>query len=1177
MSLQLIIGRAGSGKSHHVLQQITTAVSTNPLGSPLILIAPEQATFQIERTILQTPDISGSLRTQVLGFHRLAYRIMQETGGAALIPISDEGKKMLLYKVMARHRDELDLYGRAADQLGFIEEINTLYTEFKRYKLDSQGLQRSLAVLEQGDHLTPLFRDKLHDLALIYREFEAECAGLYIDAEDHLAKLVEGTPFSTYIKEAEIWIDGFYSFTPQELDAIGALMKQAKKVTVCLTLDRPYDIESPQELDLFHGTGLACYKLMEMAKEHGIEVKPTIVLEPNTFPRFTQSQTLGQLEKLYASQSRRKRADVVNPPDLLQSLSLRAAANRRSEVEGVARHMVRLARDERARWRDMAIFVSNLEDYQHVFETMLEQFEIPYFIDKKFSMLSHPLVEFMRAALNVVLKNWKYEDVFRCVKTGCLFPTDDSLTWGDMDDLENYILASGISGYRWYDGTPWNLSSQASLEEGEPSTATQEAHATRLHKLELCRAAIVQPLYAFGKKLHTAKSVTEMCKAVYELLIQVEAPHRLDLWAHEALQQGQAQQALEHRQLWKKILDVLDQMVEMMGEEQLDALLFAGVLETGLKSLHLSLVPPSLDQVLIGTIDRTRSNHVKHVFLLGLNEGVLPAVKQDMTILNPIEREVLDKNGVVLGPNLSRQQLDERFLIYSALTSADTSLWLSYPKGDEEGKSLLPSEVIRQVKGYFAPYLTEVTLGGYTEQEDEEAVLSLLTHPQAELPQLIARLRMYQAGIPIARAWWEVLGWYKTQPNWRDQTASLLQSLGYKNKTATLQPITSKRLYGKVLRTSVSRMEKFSACPFSHFASYGLALRERKVFALKAPDIGQLFHAALSKIALTLQEQGKSWGLLSEEECWQQAEEVVDHLVPKLQGQILLSSKRYGYITRKLKNIVGRASVILGEQAKRASFEPVGLELDFGPGRPLPPLTFKLPNGYVMEIVGRIDRVDMAESEQGLLLRVIDYKSSQTDLKLHEVYYGLSLQMLTYLDVLLTSAEAWLGQRALPAGTLYFHVHNPLLQNSNHISQEQAKLDMLKAFKMKGLILADRDVIAKMDAPLDKGYSDILPVALKADGGFYSSASVATLEQWETLLSNARHTIETIGTRITEGDVEISPYRLGTETACTHCAYRSVCQFDDSMEGNDYHLLRSKNKNQMWELLEGIEKEVKPL
>ena len=552
MSLQLIIGRAGSGKSHHVLQQITTAVSTNPLGSPLILIAPEQATFQIEKAILQTPGISGSLRTQVLGFHRLAYRIMQETGGAALIPIRDEGKKMLLHKVMARHKDELELYGRAADQLGFIEEMNTLYTEFKRYKLNSEELHKSTAMLEQDAHVTPLFRDKLHDLAVIYRAFEAECMDLYIDAEDHLAKLAEGAPASTYIKEADIWIDGFYSFTPQEYDVIGALMKQANNVTVCLTLDRPYDAQPPQELDLFHATGLAYYKLLEMAKSQGVEVKQTIVLEPKPFPRFVKNNIFGQLESLYAGQSRKKRAEHINPIDLSQTLSLRTAINRRNEVEGMARDMVRLAREEGARWRDMAVFVANIEDYQHLFETIFEQFEIPYFIDKKFSMLSHPVIEFIRAALHVVLKNWRYEDVFRCVKTGCLLPLDNSLTWGDMDQLENYILASGISGYRWYDDVPWKLASQASLDEGELSATMEEDKAQRLQKLELCRTAIVQPLYGFAKQIQAAKNVTGMCAAVYELLIQIEVPQRLDEWAHEGLQQGRTQEALEHRQLWKK-------------------------------------------------------------------------------------------------------------------------------------------------------------------------------------------------------------------------------------------------------------------------------------------------------------------------------------------------------------------------------------------------------------------------------------------------------------------------------------------------------------------------------------------------------------------------------------------------------------------------------------------------
>lgn len=392
-------------------------------------------------------------------------------------------------------------------------------------------------------------------------------------------------------------------------------------------------------------------------------------------------------------------------------------------------------------------------------------------------------------------------------------------------------------------------------------------------------------------------------------------------------------------------------------------------------------------------------------------------------------------------------------------------------------------------------------------------------------------------------------------------------SIFYRNRALPLRTATSRRLYGTEVRTSVSRMERFVACPFSHFASHGLRLKERQLYRLQAPDIGQLFHAALSQLAMRLREENRSWGSLTPDQCRQEAEQTVEQIAPQLQGEILLSTKRYGYIFRKLKDIVSRASVILGEQSRRGSFEPIGLELDFGPDKTLPPLRFELENGCVMEIVGRIDRVDVAEGENGLLLRVIDYKSSQTDLKLHEVYYGLSLQMLTYLEVLLSAAEEWLGETAMPGGTLYFHVHNPLLQSANGMTSEQAGQELLKRFKMKGLLLADRDAIAQMDNTLDKGYSAIIPVALKADGSFYSSAAVATPEQWDTLLASVRSNIREIGTRITDGDVAIEPYRIQQEVACTFCPYKPVCQFDENIEGNEYNLLSKPGKQQIWDML----------
>lgn len=1165
MSLQFIIGRSGSGKSNMILDAITSKLREEPVGSPLILIAPEQGTFQIERAILQTPGIRGTLRTQVLGFRRLALRVMQETGGSALVPINEEGKKMLLYKIMRRRKDELRLYGHAGDQLGLIDEINSLYTEMKKYNTKFSTLEDHLRFLESSASESPLLKNKLHDLNILYREFDEELSKLYIDAEDHVLKLTEGAQESSYLKGAHIWIDGFHTFTPQEYSAIGELLRTVSSLTVALTLDRPYDDGiPPHELNLFQPTAMTYMKLRALAESIGVEVEPTKLLDVRPYPRFQHSETLSYLESAY--ERRISWPGETPPSDLTRSLSLHVAGGRRAEIVGAAREMVRLVREEGARWRDMALFVRNLGDYEHMIGPVFEEYSIPHFLDQKTSVLHHPLIEFIRAALDVVLKYWKYEDVFRCVKSEFLLPMDGSLTREDMDALENYVLASGIHGHRWTDGHPWKSAPSLSLDADEKTENLTENKT--LLSLEKCRAAVTGPLFAFEKRLKKAKTAAEMCTAVYQLLEDIDAPRRLDLMAHHSLRDGHPQEAMEHRQLWTAILELLDQIVEMMGEEELGSLLFAGVLETGLKDLKLALVPPSLDQVLIGSTDRTQTSHVRHVFLLGINEGIMPANLQEKGVLSDQERMRLGEIGMNLAPGITRRLLDERFLIYGALSSASTSLWLSYPSADENGGALLPSEVIRHVKRIFPSLEEQFISEGPAVSDAEELQLEYVSRPAPALAMLIRQLRSWKSGKEISPIWWSVLAWFKEQPEWSGKVSRLLESLDYRNQVTSLKPSTSRKLYGKVLRTSVSRMEKFSACPFSHFASHGLKLKERRMYRLKAPDIGQLFHSALSSMAITFKEQNRSWGSLTPEECIREADVAVEELIPKLQGEILLSSKRYGYISRKLKNIVGRASVILGEQSRRGNFEPVGLELDFGPGQPLPPLKFELPNGSVMEIVGRIDRVDMAEGERGILLRVIDYKSSQTDLKLHEVYYGLSLQMLTYLDVLLTSAEVWLGRPALPAGTLYFHVHNPLIQSSNDLSREDAEIEMLKRFKMKGLLLADRDVIAQMDGQLERGHSDILPVALKADGGFYSSASVATQEQWRTLIGSVRHAITDIGTRITDGDVAIAPYRLGTQTACTHCDYKPVCRFEESLEGSAYNVLNKPGKDKVWELLE---------
>ncbi|QYR20149.1 helicase-exonuclease AddAB subunit AddB [Paenibacillus sp. sptzw28] len=1159
MALRFVIGRSGTGKTHFCLDEIRKNVLEEPDGPPLVMLVPEQATFQTEYALLRSPELTGTIRAQALSFRRLAFRIMQETGGTALVPISENGKNMLLYKIVHRLGDRLQLFQGSESQPGFIERLGELMTEWKRYGIGMDDIV-SFNDLHRAGTGNPLLGRKLHDLQMIGTQMAAELDGLYIDAEDYLTWLTKGFGAAASMRGTRLWVDGFHGFTPKEFEALEALMRESEDVTITLCLDRLYGAEErPHELDMFRPTAETFLTLRELAIKNGIEVLEPLMLGEEPPIRFRNSPMLAHVERHY-----RDRAPLRLPEEELGNggVSLHAAAHRRAEVEAVARDIVRRVRDESLRYRDLAVMVRNAPDYNDYITAVFADYEIPFFLDQKNAALHHPLVEFIRSALEIAVHGWRYEAVFRCIKTELLLPEDGGVTRESFDLLENYALAAGIDGNRWLTRSSWKPLMRDSLD-GEAAVAGQPEQ-RMLQAVLAAREAVVPPLHKFNRALKKAANVQEMCEALYKLLINIDAPDRLERWSRQAAASGQTQRAREHRQLWDGVMNVLDQLAEMTGGETLPVQLFAGMIETGLESLKLAAVPPSLDQVLIGSIDRTRSGRVRVCYVLGANDGVMPQRIQEDGVLTEQERETLENGGLKMAPGVRRRLLDERFLIYNALTTPSRHLWISWPMADEEGKSLHPSEVIRQMKQMFPGISEHMLMGeplpGMTEDDQQ----SFIVHPERTLSYVINQLRAWRQGTDIAPMWWEAFNWYAVRPNWQDKLGRLVRSLDFTNIVPSLSPETADQLYGKLLRGSVSRMERFVSCPFQHFAIHGLRLRERELFRLGAPDIGQLFHAALSRLAASL---GERWGMMSQEQIRAESAGVVDELALRLQSQILFSSSRNRYIARKLKDIVAQAAVILGEHARRAQFQPVGLEIDFGPDGQLPPVTIPLANGRVMEMAGRIDRVDAAQTEDGLLLRVIDYKSGATQLRLEEVAYGLALQMLTYLDVLLSAAPEWLGQPAKPAGVLYFHVHNPVISASNVLSPDKARGERLKRFKLKGLVLADETTARMMDGALETGYSELLPLALKRDGGFYSSSSVVSHEQWDTLRKSVRTTLRRIGDRIAGGDVAIAPYRLGAKSPCRYCAYKPVCQFDPLIEGNAYTKLYKPGKDEVWQLL----------
>jgi ATP-dependent helicase/nuclease subunit B len=1188
MGLRLVMGRAGSGKSELCLREIAAELEARPDGYPLIYIVPEQATFQAEYALATKYGLKGMLRAQVLSFRRLAWKLMQEVGGGKRLFIDDTGKSMVLRRALEKRRKELKVFRPAGEQGGALDNLVQLYNELKRSCIEISGLREAFRNhLAAGEGLPSLFKGKMSDLLLLLEEAESQLAGKYLDAEDYLTLLALEMPASAFLKGAEVWVDGFYGFTAQEYQVLEGLFKLCERVTVTACLDRDcLPGEKLDELDPFYPAALTCQNLQQRALSRSVSVEK-VILNGGTPPRFKDSPDLAHLE-------RELQHYPVEPyKGSVAALWLAAAVNRRCEVESLAREIIALVRDGGHRWRDMAVITGSLDAYCDIISGVFGDYEIPFFLDQKRRVIHHPLVEFIRSSLEVVNRNWRYEAVFRCIKSEFLFPLvkdeGQRLKWRERADrLENYVLAFGIRGAAWLREEPWEFRLRDTLEEAgeeeEKITAGEEAFLRLINdtRLKLCR-----PLFRFQESYKAARTVEERTAALYWLLTEVGAAERLELWSREALEKGDPEKAREHLQVYKGILELMDQLVELMGKEQVSAALYTGIVEAGLEALRLSLVPPSLDQVFVGDVERSRPGEARFVFILGANDGMLPSRSRDDGFLSEEERDVVSGWGLEIAPGRRRRLLDEQFLLYMALTRASRGLRVSYSLADEEGRALVPSLLVSHLQELF-PALREELLAAEPGEESAagagecggagvdakvkaEKLLQYIAHPRRALSHLAVQLSRWKKEEEIHPLWWDVYNWYAGEEAWRRLAGHLLGGLFYDNREEPLALETSRQLYGKKLRAGVSRLEQFRSCPFSHFISYGLRLRERQIYRLELPDIGRFFHAALRNFAATLQEKGLEWGELNRESCLQLAAEEVERLVPRLQREILLSSSRYRYLGEKMKETVGRAVLALGEQARHSSFKVAGLELSFGPEELLPGLVIELENGCRLELAGRIDRVDLARDREGrAYLRVIDYKSGRTELKIPEVYYGLSLQMLVYLDVLLAGAYAWLQETALPAGMLYFRVHTPVVNASPGRLPDPAEVEkmMRRRFKMKGLVLEDREIVRMMDGSLQKGQSEIIPVGLTADGRFHKNSAIITKERLELLRRHVRRLIEETAGEITGGQVEIRPYRLGKSNACRYCPYKAICQFDTSLEGNSYRVLKSEKAERIWYYLE---------
>ncbi|MGN7387082.1 helicase-exonuclease AddAB subunit AddB [Sporosarcina sp. SAFN-015] len=1156
MSLRFVTGRAGTGKTTVIEREIAADLERDPLGPAVILIVPDQMSYSMELSLSVNFGLNGLIRAQVSTFKRLAWRVLQETGGITRKEVDGFGYRMLVRSVLEENREELKLFKQAANKRGFTEKIGDLMKEFSRYCLDRETLAAFREQLATADAPRTL-QDKVSDLSLLVSKIEERLGTSYVDSEGHLALLASQIKHSDLMKGAHIYIDGFESFTAREYEIITELMKYGNRVTVVLPMES--DLSGHADHELFFNSVRTSMKLRDIARKESVEIEEGIQMgQPLRF----ENDELRHFENEFEKYPPKERASEG-------AVSLIEATDRRAEVHAVARKIRELIM-KGERYKEISILYRQPDKYDELIETIFSQYDIPVFISRKKPMLHHPLIEFSRSVLEAVTAGWTYESIFRAVKTDLFFPhREDKLLWRERADrLENYVLANGIYGNRWFDESRWKVKRYRGLELHTTVQTDEERQLEQ--ELHLIRDLIREPLAQLEGRLKRSKSGREVAEALFLFMESLQVYDKIiDLRAEEE-RAGRLLNATEHEQAWDSWINVLDQFVLMFGEKNMELKEAARILDEGFDTLEFTRIPPSLDQVTVTTIELASLMEIDCGFVIGVNDGVLPQRIDSEGLLSDSDREWFTMSGIELAPSSKMKLMDESYMAYRAFTSAREKLFISYPIADEEGKSLLPSLYIARIQQLLPGIELQLAVSDPSELLNEEEQADYIIHPRTALPYASMKVKEAEHTGELSAEWRAVLAYYEDDPLWSSVLDYITKPMTDRNETERLAPAITEGLYGKNFVSSVSRIESYYSCPFQHFASYGLGLQERIEFTLEAPSIGDLFHAALKWVSDEMNRTGRSWTELSKEQCWQLARMAMEHIAPMFFNRILLSTSRYHYIRRKLTHIVTRTIFALGKQAAKSLFRPIAIEAAFGPGEQLPPLEIPLRRGNQMNLRGRIDRVDATEIDGKNYVRIVDYKSSSKQLDLTDVYYGISLQMLTYLDVAVEHAEEWIGFKADPAGVLYLHVHNPMIRTELELTEDSIEEEILKSYKMRGYLLDDPEVVMGMDAQLGKT-SAVIPAAFKTDGSFTKASKVLSTDDLQVVRKFVRQRHQQAGDGMLAGDTRVYPYRLKDKMPCQYCSYRSVCQFDPTNPEQKYRHYESMNPE---ESLEKMRKDV---
>ncbi len=1139
MALQLILGSSGSGKSYQLYKKIIKE-SMEDLHSNYLILVPEQFSMETQKDLVRLHPHNGIINIDVLSFGRLAYRVFEELSVRQRPVLDDTGKNLVLRKMMGKYQKELSLYGSKLNIPGFIAEIKSMISELYQYGIGTQELEQMMELSETK----PMLKAKLLDLAVIRRGFEEYMADTYVTKEELLDVLCRVVERSELIKKSAICLDGYTGFTPVQYRLLGLLIKCAKMVYVTVTLpasENPYRISGEQEL--FHLSKTTIAKLGALADEVHVTQCSPVRMEGEPY-RFREAPALAALErnlfrypyKVYAG----KQEEIV----------LVEAVTPAKETEYVARRIWHLVKEKGLRYRDIAVISADMDQYGDILKEAFDKQGIPCFLDRKNSIMGNPFVEFVRAALMIVKESYSYESVFRYLRTGLTEMKEE-----DIDVLENYCLALGIRSRSGFERL-WTRS-------------TREVLPDRLEYINALRIQVfddIEPLLSVWKEKQA--TVQEKLTALYNFIRAHDIQKKLSEREEQFMTAGMPGLAKEYGQTYALVMELFDKVVALLGEEKIDRRELSDILDSGFAEIKVGIIPPSLDQVLVGDMERTRLKDIKALFFLGLNDGLIPRNSSKGGILSQAEREFLKNQHITLSPTVRENAYIQKFYLYLNLTKPSHYLFLSYSRTSAEGKALRPSYLTGTLKKLFP----SLKVG----KAEENLLSGYLTTPEASMEFFLKGIRDTSdnkfSGEICSLEWGELYSWYLSHKEYKDRVRNYIKAAFPRDAESHIGEVAAARLYGPQPVQSVTRLEQYAACAFAHFLTYGLRLKRREEYELLSMDLGNMFHSAMEQYSKKLSDLGIEFTDVTEKQRRTLVAECIDEVTTDYGNSILSASARNHYLVNRLTRITDRTVWALQNQLKKGRFKPVSYEISFSRADHLKALTIPVQNGEEMRLQGRIDRLDLYEDESHVYVKIIDYKSGSAAFDFSSVYYGLQLQLFVYLDAAMElNGRKSPGKLVIPAGIFYYNIKDPVVDITELSENVQVEKELLDKLRMNGLVNSSEEVIRLMDQEFEKK-SEVLPVSYNKDGTLSKQSSAVSAAQFAQAMTYVRESMGKMGSEMLAGNIAILPYEKGDRTACDFCDYRAVCGFDETQPGFHYRRLHDFGREEfLRRIMEGKE------